>query len=500
MASSLETPVNSASRRVWLLGGLWSWAQIGIGAVVAIFQARLAVTLLEPTQSGLWFILLSFMALVLLMDFGLSATLARELAFKDDAEYRSRLLVTSEKILRFAALGAFVLLAPLGILYLHSITPSALWSGTWVAWLVFVLGASLTLHSNAASGVLYGTGRLALDRQIRILTQVLGLGIAYFLLRLDPSLLSLCIAWLIQSAILWVLEWGAVRRWVPTLNSVFDKTLAWRLISLGMRWWVTSLGAYLILNTDSLVIAGTLGADRVPDYALLARMSAILQPMALVFVSSTAPLVSRLTTDGQHEQVRSILVKQVRTALLLVLLAGAILAAIPDTLLELWVGPGHFVGFGIINLFIVLLTLEVHHVAHAVLVTATGRLPFALWAIGSGALNIIFSLILVRYLGLLGVVLGSVLAQLFTNNWYAPLYSLKTFALSLKQYSYDVLLPMTAIGLVLYMLARRVRDLAHTWDGPVLVMTVTLLTTVTAGIGFMFINKFAKRQEVKNVH
>jgi O-antigen/teichoic acid export membrane protein len=260
-----------------------------------------------------------------------------------------------------------------------------------------------------------------------------------------------------------------------------------------------AVGGYVILNTDNLIIAATLGADRVSDYALLARISTILQPLALVFVTSVAPVVSRLSAENRFDDLRRILGQQIRLALLLVSLAGAIIAAVPEAVLTLWVGPGHFVGYPVLIVFLVMMTLEVHHVAHAVLVMATGKLPFAPWALGSGILNIAFSLLLVSHSGLLGVALGTMLAQLLTNNWFAPMYTLRAFSISLMRYGREVILPAILTGGLLYGVAHLARVLVHDWSALASITVVTLAATCASLAVFTPISSRLRRRLIRDV-
>jgi hypothetical protein len=81
-----------------------------------------------------------------------------------------------------------------------------------------------------------------------------------------------------------------------------------------------------------------------------------------------------------------------------------------------------------------MMTLETHHVAHASLTMASGHIPFVRIALVAGVLNLVFSLMLVRWFGLLGIALGTMTAQMLTNNWYAPHVSLRRLGIGASSY------------------------------------------------------------------
>jgi hypothetical protein len=107
---------------------------------------------------------------------------------------------------------------------------------------------------------------------------------------------------------------------------------------------------------------------------------------------------------------------------------------------------------------LLLYVLEAHHVTHAIVVMATGRVPFLRVALLAGAATIVAALLFARWWGVTGVVAGMLAAQLATNTWYVPWYSLRHLGIAPADYArwLHPLVPLTASALGLAAGARLV--------------------------------------------
>jgi O-antigen/teichoic acid export membrane protein len=126
---------------------------------------------------------------------------------------------------------------------------------------------------------------------------------------------------------------------------------------------------------------------------------------------------------------------------------GCILALGPH-LFNLWLGPGNFVGYPLLIILFVLLFLEAQCFIVTTCSRATEDEAFALWAVAAGALKVILSIILgIRY-GLIGIALGTLIAQLATNHWFMVFRGLRRLRMSLREHAKQVLLPVGVLFIV----------------------------------------------------
>lgn len=468
-------PTGGRTNRAIFSGVVAGLVQTVVSLLVAFLQTRLILRALPVDLAGLWFVFVTLAGYISFFDFGLSPTITREIGFalgREAPEQARRdvadLVATAVRIFLGLALLLLLVALTLGDVYIRSVAPAG--AEVHAAWRIFGLGTALNLLGSASFAVLYGMGQVSVDRWIRSVVQLLGLGLAYLALARGLDLTGLVWTWVVQGVLLCVSGWWILLASHPWLRGVRGQATLARARGLflpSVKTGLTAFGAVLILNTQNVVIASALGPAQVPDFTLITRMVAIAATLALLVVGSSAPFISRAHAAEDLGEVKRLLLRNVRLSTGFMVVLVAVLLVYGDALIDLWVGPGHFAGYGVLVPFLVLLTLETHHVAHASVVMATGRLPFHWWAIGAGVLNLALSFLLVHPLGVAGVALGTMLAQLLTNNWYAPYYAMRAFGVPVRPYLREVALPLLALLLAATGVAWALRlGLEHLRPGP----------------------------------
>jgi O-antigen/teichoic acid export membrane protein len=184
-----------------------------------------------------------------------------------------------------------------------------------------------------------------------------------------------------------------------------------------------------------------------------------LMTFSLMIATSSTPFLSKAYSAGDMGTFKKLLSRNIRLGMALMITLASILAVFGDRVISLWIGAGNFVGFPVLWTLLVMLTLEVHHAIHAVSIMAAGHLVFLKVAIISGVIKIALSLLLSSYFGLWGVALGTMIAQLLTNNWYAPFISFKVLAISFKEYARTIYAPLALLLAVILLVNIVMRQL-----------------------------------------
>ena len=99
-------------------------------------------------------------------------------------------------------------------------------------------------------------------------------------------------------------------------------------------------------------------------------------------------------------------------------------------------------------------------------------------------MNILLSVLLARRFGLLGVVLGTMLAQIATNHWYVPWYTMRLFGINAKQHMRRVLLPALYLLIALLLVNGCVRVLTRNVSNLLSVESALVCTLVAGGFCF----------------
>jgi O-antigen/teichoic acid export membrane protein len=231
--------------------------------------------------------------------------------------------------------------------------------------------------------------------------------------------------------------WGFIQRHHPELFAVqgtWNSQCAKAMVQPSLYLWVTGLGGFLILGTDSYFIALLRGTQDIPSYRAGYTIVHNLYQLACTFGLSSSVFISQAWQAGELSTIQRITIRNAQLALSIMAAGVAFILVEGRELTDLWLGQGNFVGYEILLIFCIILTLEVQYQTLTLSSRATEDERYAPWAITAGFLNIIFTWYLIKPLGLLGVAIATMLAQMLTNNWYGVYRPMMRLKLNFKVY------------------------------------------------------------------
>jgi O-antigen/teichoic acid export membrane protein len=420
-----------------LKGAFFSSLNTIVVALVALIMASIAVRTLPKELSGVYFLYLNFSALIMLADIGLSPTLSREIAFtigrSSDADSQNRIALLYGCILRLLLISALIVLVSsmiIGTFYFNHVVSETHRSVAVYSWIVYAIGSAINLYSASGFAGLYGLGHVSLERSGRIASVLFGLAFNCVFIWIGLGLLGLSLAWVAQGIAGYVIGWYLLLKKQPHLKNTltnFDKKIAIKILSDSYKLAITTIGGVLMFNATNFFIGFYLGPQNVSDFSVIARMATFAQAIGMAVALSSAPHISREYAVHNMTAIRQILKRNLIIGMASVFVPLLVITFFAPQILEIWLGNGHFAGYGVLLPYLIMVLLETHNVIHASAVMATGNLPFAPWAISSGILTVIFCIFLIPTFSLMGASLSIMFAQLLTNNWYVPYFSFMTF-------------------------------------------------------------------------
>jgi O-antigen/teichoic acid export membrane protein len=284
--------------------------------------------------------------------------------------------------------------------------------------------------------------------------------------------------------------WLLVKKRIDKLFRTRVK-VAWQDVKPHLRpamdMFLISLGAFLILNTDQYFIVKFLGTTALPDYAAAYRLVQVVYIFASTASTMCVPFISRRSAAGDQAGVHRMLMVNTTVGMIIQVAAVSILAVFGDYILQFWLGKGHFVGWGILWVFCIMLTLENHHVIFARFGLSAKTDPtWGKMSVISGVINLTLTYIGVKWLGLLGVALGTLIAQVLTNNWYAVVKTLRILQLRFPEYVQGSGIVWFATGIILLVAMACVRSLI-TWPVMSVLTGVCVTALLCSGILYMYL-------------
>lgn len=384
-----------------------------------------------------------------LFDFGVSPTVtkyAAEYKARDESDELARLV--SNAVAYYAAIG--IVVAVLLLLFSQY--------GIWVfklgpvdvalARLLFVISAAIALLAwplSVGMSLLAGLERYDLSARVggwivlgnMVVTAAVvyaGEGPAVLLAALG----AVGIAGAAAACALAYRELGAVRLSVKLVNR---KTLA---VIFGFSWILFVIQIATLAGdqqTDRLVLAVFSGAAAVGIYEAVAKLNGLVSLLAGLPTAALMPAASHLDAQSRLPQLRELYLRGTKytAAFVLPITVGLIVLAQP--LLLTWLGPQFAANSVSAQVFLLVwLVFPNLAVAFAIFV-GTGRLHFLLaFTSVHAVLNLALTLLLVRPLGVLGVVLGTVITE-FVMFPVGMWYTLKILEVGPAEYVRRVVLP-----------------------------------------------------------
>ena len=111
-----------------------------------------------------------------------------------------------------------------------------------------------------------------------------------------------------------------------------------RIARLGLLFFILQLAASIAFSADNLIIARTLGAVRVPDYAVPQRMFALISMLTAMMLTPLWPAYGEAISRGDTPWIRRTLRHSLFSAFAASATAATIVLLLSHKLLALWVG------------------------------------------------------------------------------------------------------------------------------------------------------------------
>lgn len=446
-----------------LFGGMASWLARAVNIALGLVLMPVLFHSLSSEELGVWLLVGQSCAILGIFDFGFSMVLTRRIAFalgKNPAdqsgkmapatiEEMSDLLATGRRLCRWLAVGAFGFSFGLGCVYLRSLhLEGASIGAVWMAWALLCLGQAFGIWALAWTCLLQGLGYVGWDVVLVTAVNTVTLVIQILLASLGTGLGGLAAA---AAAGALAQRWLIMRFARNRRAELFGRTGRFRAELLremlwpATRGWLTSLGCLLVANTDQFFIAATRGASAIPSYRAAFLLLINLHLLAGVFCAPSQVFVSTWWQAGQMEPIHAVLRRNARFGLLAMGCGGGAILALGPALFDFWIGPGHFVGYPVLAIFLVTFALEHHANVFSSCARATDYEAYALSSLMAGLLKLGLALALSRWLGLVGLALSTLVAQGLTNDWFMVYRSLQRLKMDFAVHVREVLAPCSLI-------------------------------------------------------
>lgn len=403
-------------------GGASSILQKSCALLISLISLPLTVRYLGPQQYGIWVTISSMVVMLSVMDLGIANTLTNMISrcfARDDRAGAQRYYATAYWISTIIALG-------LGILA-YILWPHVKWGSLFkttdpvlsheislcvaIALAFFLVGLPL----NLVKRVLGGYQQTQITNYVNLLSNFTSLAAILLVIKLHGSLPMLMLMYSCSLLVgtlllnLWVNFWD--RPWILPTPAAVDRTAIRGLLGSGLGFLLLQIAGLIVFNSDNLVISHYLGAVDVVPYSVTWKVAGYASVLQAAVFPSLWPAYSEAYERGDYVWVRKAFWTGSRLAMGTVTVAIFCLAVFGRPLIRWYVGsaavPTEMLLIAICGWTLMSTAMDLE----ACFLAAINRVRLqGFLSIIAAAINLWLSIYLVKRIGSLGVVLGTIIS------------------------------------------------------------------------------------------
>ena len=460
--------------------------------LIQAFLAPLVLHVAGQETLGVYALLTQAIGYLAMVDLGFSVALNIYLARAkghEDGDRRSCQVLSTARTFMLGSNTVFAILTLLlsfKVEALFSLTPQVAGQARLCLCLLAVWGVAKTPWALYWIG-LNATQDLVAAHSIGTFGSVTRLTVSLVLVYSGMGLVGLMLGSILSEVLQAALSTLRFRRLYPEhrlLWGIPDKALFREMLIFGAQSAIVSIAWRLVYYTDNIVIGYLFGAVAASIYYITQMPATIGFNIVNRLADNASPAVNELYARKEETRLREIFLRLHRYNILLVLPLVAGLLLLNRRLITLWVGPEQYAGdlmTAALAAFSFLITVS--HVSGAFMMASGNMRILTRVAILEGIANLGLSLWLGKIIGLPGVMLATVIANLPATS-YLLLFMTRNLRIGIPEYLRVCILPSLfpiTIGCAMALLCGRLIP-DKGWVS--FIAQGTILVTVYAGIAF----------------
>jgi O-antigen/teichoic acid export membrane protein len=479
-------------QRHLLVNATANWAGFAAQLLIAFFLSPILVHGLGDRRYGIWSLVESVLAYLMVVDLGVAASVVRYVAkFEATGDRDSLNRVFSTSLCIFTVAGALALALVLAIAFpgLSLLRIPADLAGEARGMLVLLgINLALGLPLSVFPSVLFGLGRFPVKTAIHTASLVIRAGLLLLVVWKEGGLPELALAItacnVVEHLVLALAAWS----YVPSLRFSFalaDRATFRAIRGYSLSAFVALLAGRISFQTDALVLALFLTPESITFFAIASRLVEYAKSALRAGTTVLTPAVSVLEAQGNDAAIRRVLLDGTRYVLWLSLPIQAGFVILGRPFLALWLGPKYAeLSYPTLVILALPLALALSQSISGRILYGIGRLRwFAGLIMTEAVCNLLLSLALVVPLGLEGVAWGTAIPNVFCNLLLA-VYICRTVGMSAGEYLRgSFLLPVALAPLPVVVWLAAARWLAPpSWPALVAVGALGLVSYLAAAV------------------
>jgi O-antigen/teichoic acid export membrane protein len=388
--------------------------------LLGVFMLPFNVAHLGQSAYGLWVLVASITIYFSVLDLGYGVSLVRFTA-KYRAENNTAALneIASTMFWIFAAIGvaafSLAILLSFNLEHIFHLTGDQVRTGR-IVFLFISANVALGFPVSVFGGIVNGSQRIYLNGVVALITALVVAAVNVGVLLSGYGIVELVAATTTVRILSYIAYATNAYRVFPELR------IRWRYFRRSRLREITGFSVFILLidianklnySTDTLVVGAFVGTIAVAVWAVAQRLIEIIQRITDQLNSVLFPVVVDSSTNQQFARLQKILLQGTRLSLAMVVPLATGLALLAKPIVRIWVGPNFAGSVAVIYVLSIVVAIRVGNATSAVILKGAGQHQLLAFSNLSMAIsNLILSVILVRWYGLVGVAIGTLIPMI----------------------------------------------------------------------------------------
>jgi O-antigen/teichoic acid export membrane protein len=442
-----------------------SWVSLGVNITIGFFLSPFILHRLGDAAFGIWILIFSVTGYYGIFDLGIRSSVIRYISkftAVEDREGLAKFFNTS--LATYSAIGLVVtgitLVASHYVGSMFRIPADFLSTAHWL-FLIVGLSVAIGFPLGIFAGMLEGLQRFYLLNITNVVALVLRAILTIMALHRGYGLLTV----------------GLITVLLPLLSSAARAVLVFRILPIPIGWkyvdrsvfsemanysgvtFIIQVAYKLRFKTDVVIIGKFLGSAAITQFSIGGRLvdyaSEVVGSLAQIFL----PMSSQSEAKGDLNQLRRIFVAGNRACAMVIFPVSAILVILGKSVIEAWVGRKYVAGsYPVMLVILIPTTLTLAQNATPRVIYGMAKHRTLAWVTSiEGVANLILSIVLVRWMGVIGDAIGTAVPLSFTALYFTPRYLSRLLGVRVRTFLREayVLPLMLCTPLVAVLLAMR---------------------------------------------
>ena len=435
---------------------IWNYLGVIMTLGSNLFLLPFVLQFLKSAELGLWYTFTAIGNIAILFDFGLKATMARNITYswcgaeelvKYDAKkipkgrepnyvLMDKLMKVTRIIYLIISVAALILLLSAGTVYIKFVSTELDFASVLVAYLVYLIGVFFNLYFGYMNSFLTGVGAIKENNIATVVSRALQLLVAFVMLYFGYGLISMAVSYCVFCAVFRVLSSFFFNRFESigkNLKKYGAKLNQNDFVEIFKVVWhnawrdgVVSFSTFLNSQATTLMCSAFLTLEATATYGLSTQIVNAVASVSVIYFSSFQSKMQELYIEREDEALKRRLSSTLLVYVLLFVAGSVAVCTVGIPLLQMIKSDTKIDLLLLIALFAYMFFYK-NHTLFASYLAGTNRVIYTPAYVISSISMVVVSLLLLIFtdLGVWSLVIAPFAVESVFNNWHWPLLVMK---------------------------------------------------------------------------